>query len=181
MARRRSNRSSTGISRAQKTILVQFYIIHDDDLGKEFADRLIERAKAGVKIYLLYDDVGCFWLPRALQAAAAQGGHRSVYGFNHRHRFLRFFGPTRINYRNHRKIMVVDGKEAWVGGLNVGDEYMGRRKRFGRWRDTHVHLAGPAVLAATLCFREDWEWATGDALSLPTPADRGAWASSRYW
>lgn len=157
-----------GISRAQKTIIVQFYIINDDALGKEFADRLIERAKAGVKIYLLYDDVGCFWLPRRYRQRLRKAGIEA-YGFNHRHRFLRIFGPTRINYRNHRKVMVVDGNEAWIGGLNVGDEYMGRKKRFGPWRDTHVHLRGPAALAATLCFREDWEWATGHALSLPTP------------
>lgn len=155
-----------GISRARKTILVQFYIIHDDALGREFADRLIERARAGVKIYLLYDDVGCFWLPRSYKLRLRKEGIRA-YAFNHRHRFLRLFGPTRINYRNHRKVMVVDGKEAWVGGLNVGDEYVGRSKVFGHWRDTHVHFEGPAALAATVCFREDWEWATGHELVLP--------------
>jgi cardiolipin synthase len=155
-----------GISRAEKIIIVQFYIIHDDDLGREFADRLIERAYAGVKIYLLYDDVGCFWLPRSYKRRLRQAGIHAL-GFNHRHRFLRIFGPTRINYRNHRKVMVVDGKEAWVGGLNVGDEYVGRSKTFGHWRDTHVRVLGPAVLAATLSFREDWEWATGQDLNLP--------------
>ena len=61
-----------------------------------------------------------------------------IHGFNHRHRILRVLGPTRIQYRNHRKIVVVDGKEAWIGGLNVGDEYVGRSKKFGHWRDTHV-------------------------------------------
>lgn len=156
-----------GISRAEKTIIVQFYIINDDELGREFADRLIERAQAGIDIYLLYDDVGCFWLPGGYKQRLRKAGVH-LYGFNHRHRFLRIFGPTRIQYRNHRKVMVVDGNEAWIGGLNVGDEYMGRSKRFGRWRDTHVHLRGPAVLAATLCFREDWEWATGKELTLPT-------------
>ncbi len=155
-----------GIARAQKTILIQFYIIHDDEIGREFADRLIERANAGVKIYLLYDDVGCFWLPRAYKQRLRDAGIEAN-GFNHRHRFLRFFGPTRINYRNHRKVLVVDGKEAWVGGLNVGDEYMGRSKTFGHWRDTHVRIEGPAVLAAIISFREDWEWATGRQLSLP--------------
>lgn len=156
-----------GIARAQKTILVQFYIINDDELGREFADRLIERANAGVKVYLLYDDVGCFWLPRRYKKRLRAAGIQA-YGFNHRHRFLRFFGPTRINYRNHRKVMVVDGREAWVGGLNVGNEYIGRDKRFGHWRDTHVKLEGPAVLAAMLSFREDWEWATGIELNVPT-------------
>lgn len=155
-----------GIARAQKVLLVQFYIIHDDELGREFADRLIERANAGVRIYLLYDDVGCFWLPRAYKRRLRAAGIR-MHGFNHRHRILRFLGPTRIQYRNHRKIVLVDGKEAWIGGLNVGDEYMGRSKRFGPWRDTHVRLKGPAVAAAELSFREDWQWATGEELALP--------------
>jgi cardiolipin synthase A/B len=153
-----------GISRATETLLVQFYIIHDDELGREFAERLLERAKAGVKIYLLYDDVGSFWLPRAYKNRLRKAGIR-VSGFNHRHRILRVLGPTRIQYRNHRKIVVVDGKEAWIGGLNVGDEYMGRSKVFGHWRDTHVRLKGPAVLAAELSFREDWQWATGEELT----------------
>jgi cardiolipin synthase len=152
-----------GISRAEKVLLVQFYIVKDDVLGKEFAKRLIERAKAGVKVYLLYDDVGSFWLSRRYKKRLRDAGIR-ILGFNHRHRFLRFLGPTRIQYRNHRKIVVVDGREAWIGGLNVGDEYMGRSKRFGPWRDTHVRIKGPAVLAAELSFREDWEWATGEAL-----------------
>jgi cardiolipin synthase A/B len=156
-----------GIARATDTLLVQFYIVHDDQLGREFADRLLERAKAGVKIYLLYDDVGSFGLPRAYKERLRAGGVE-VHGFNHRHRFLRLLGPTRIQYRNHRKIVIADGKEAWIGGLNVGDEYVGRSKKFGHWRDTHVRFKGPAVLAATLSFREDWQWATGDELpNLP--------------
>jgi cardiolipin synthase len=153
-----------GISRAQESLLIQFYIIRDDDLGREFALRLIERANAGVKIYLLYDDVGCFWLPRAYKKRLRDAGI-NMRGFNHRHRFLRFLGPTRIQYRNHRKVVVADGKEAWIGGLNVGDEYMGRSKRFGPWRDTHVRIKGPAVLAADLSFREDWQWATGEEIT----------------
>jgi cardiolipin synthase len=157
-----------GISAAKEVLLIQFYIIKDDELGREFAERLIERAAAGVRIYLLYDDVGCFWLPRAYKNRLRAAGI-NIHGFNHRHRVLRFLGPTRIQYRNHRKIIVADGKEAWCGGLNVGDEYMGRSKRFGPWRDTHVRIKGPSVLAAELSFREDWQWATGEELKdLPT-------------
>jgi cardiolipin synthase A/B len=157
-----------GISRAQSSLLLQFYIIRDDNLGREFADRLIERAKAGVAVYLLYDDVGCFLLPRAYKRRLSDAGIR-IHGFNHRHRFLRVLGPTRLNYRNHRKVVVADGKEAWVGGINVGDEYMGRSKRFGAWRDTHVRVAGPAALAAALSFREDWQWATGETIEPDIP------------
>ena len=160
-----------GISAAKDVILAQFYIIHDDELGREFADRLIERAKAGVKVYLLYDDVGSFRLPRSYKERLRDAGIK-VHGFNHRHRILRVLGPTRIQYRNHRKIVIVDGKEAWIGGLNVGDEYMGRSKVFGHWRDTHVRFKGPAVLAANLSFREDWQWATGQDLDdLPSSTE----------
>lgn len=72
-----------------------------------------------------------------------------------------------INFRNHRKIVISDGRVAYVGGLNVGDEYMGQSKRFGHWRDTHVELRGPAVAAVEFSFLQDWHWATGALLSLP--------------
>jgi cardiolipin synthase len=158
-----------GISRAQSSVLVQFYIIRNDNLGLEFAARLIERAQAGVAVHLLYDDVGCFWLPRAYKRRLREAGVK-VAAFNQRHKLLRLLGPSRINYRNHRKMLVVDGKEAWTGGLNVGNEYMGLSPVFGRWRDTHVRVAGPAALAAALTFREDWEWATGEALTPDVPS-----------
>ena len=92
--------------------------------------------------------------------------------------FLRFYGPTRINYRNHRKIVVADGHQAWVGGHNVGVEYLGESPRFGRWRDTQVHVKGPAAIACAMVFREDWQWATGEDLALDlaptieTPGDQ---------
>ena len=123
-----------------------------------------------MKIYLLYDDVGCFWLPRAYKDRLRAAGIK-MHGFNHRHRFLRFLGPTRIQYRNHRKIVIVDGEEAWIGGLNVGDEYMGRSKVFGHWRDTHVRFKGPAVLAAEPSADvRSIEWRA--AASLHNPGER---------
>lgn len=155
-----------GISRAERVIYAQFYIIRDDRLGREFADRLIERARAGVSIFLLYDDVGCFWLPRRYLRRLADAGIH-VSSFNRRHKMIRLFGPARLNYRNHRKLILVDGKEAWIGGHNVGDEYLGEHQKFQHWRDTHVRVAGPVVASCALIFREDWEWATGDVLDLP--------------
>ena len=158
-----------GISRAQSSVVAQFYIVRDDALGREFADRLIERAKAGIPVHLLYDDVGSFWLSRRYKKRLSDAGVK-VASFNQRYGLLKIYGPMRLNYRSHRKVVVVDGKEAWVGGLNVGDEYVGRSKRFGRWRDTHVHVAGPAALACAVTFREDWHWATGEALAVDIPA-----------
>jgi cardiolipin synthase len=156
---------------------VQFYIVRDDALGKILADKLIARAQAGVAVFLLYDDIGSYGLPKAYVARLRAAGIR-VSGFNHRHPFLRFYGPTRLNYRNHRKIVVADGLEAWVGGHNVGIEYLGQDPRFGRWRDTQVAVKGPAALACALVFREDWQWATGEELPpvipdvIPTPGDQ---------
>lgn len=157
-----------GIERAKHYLLVQFYIVRDDALGKELAERLIERARAGVKVYLLYDDIGSTGMPRRYRAQLREAGIK-VAGFNQRHKFMRIYGPTRINYRNHRKIVVVDGEHAWVGGHNVGVEYLGEDPRFGRWRDTHVRVSGPAALGCGLLFREDWEWATGEVLPAAPP------------
>lgn len=159
-----------GISRAESYILIQFYIIRDDALGRALSDKLIDRAKAGVSIRLLYDDIGSTGLPRSYVKKLTDAGVH-VSAFNQRHRFLRVFGPTRINYRTHRKIVVVDGTDSWIGGHNVGVEYLGQDPKFGRWRDTHVHIRGPAALASALVFREDWHWATGEILPTTLPKD----------
>lgn len=156
-----------GIAKAQTYILIQFYIIRDDRLGRQLADLLIERAQAGVQIWMLYDDVGSSDLPLSYRKRLREAGI-NVAGFNQRHRFLRFAGPMRINYRNHRKVVLIDGKVAWTGGLNVGTEYLGENKKYGpRWRDTHLRLEGPAALSFGMIYREDWQWATGEELILP--------------
>jgi len=159
-----------GIARAKTYVVVEFYTVRDDGLGRRLAEHLIERAQAGVSVRLLYDDIGSSRLPRSYVAKLRAGGVH-VSAFNQRHRFLRIFGPTRINYRTHRKIVVVDGEQAWVGGHNVGDEYLGLVKRFGHWRDTHVRVTGPAALACALVFREDWLWATGETLPETLPSE----------
>jgi cardiolipin synthase len=155
-----------GIAAAKHYVVVQFYIIRDDSLGQRLAEVLIERARAGVAVWVLYDDVGSGALSRSYRKRLRAEGI-SVAAFNQRHRFLRLLGPMRVNYRNHRKVVLVDGKVAWTGGLNVGNEYLGKYKRFGRWRDTHLRLEGPAAMSFAMIFREDWQWATGEELILP--------------
>ncbi len=158
-----------GIDAAEDYILFQFFIVHDDDIGREVKAHLIERARSGVRVFFLYDEVGSHDLPRAYKEELRRAGVE-VYDFHTRK------GPRnrfQINFRNHRKVVVVDGRVAWVGGHNVGDEYLGRDPRFGHWRDTHVRIEGPAALGAQVSFAEDWYWATGTWLDLawtPTPS-----------
>jgi len=157
------------IDSARDYLLVQFFIVHDDDLGRKFQRHLIQRAGAGVKIYFLYDEVGCHALSREWLETLRASGVR-VEGFKTtRGRGNRF----QLNFRNHRKLVLADGREALTGGLNVGDEYLGRGKRFGPWRDTFLRVRGPAVQAAQLSFVEDWYWATDQVPELcwtPVPA-----------
>lgn len=157
-----------GIASAKTYIFVQFYILRHDALGQRLAAALMERARAGVAVYLLYDDVGSSGLSVEYRERLRAEGIQ-IFGFNHRHRFLRLFGPMRINYRNHRKTVVVDGKVAWTGGANIGVEYLGEDERFGHWRDTQLKLEGPAASSVALIFQEDWLWATGAVLDVPLP------------
>ena len=158
-----------GIDRAKKYVLVQFYIVRDDRIGRELRNRLAAKARQGVAVRFLYDELGSRDLPGSYRTALEAAGGVIVP-----------FGATRgsgnrfqLNFRNHRKIVVVDGVEAWVGGLNVGDEYLGRDPDIGEWRDTHLRIAGPAVSGLQLSFVEDWSWATGELLfgSLDWPAE----------
>jgi cardiolipin synthase len=158
------------IDSARDYLLVQFFIVHDDSLGMKLQERLIARARAGVQIYFLYDEVGCHnlsrhWLRQLRQSGVRVEGFKTTRGSGNR---------FQLNFRNHRKLVIADGREALTGGLNVGDEYLGRSKRFGPWRDTHLRVRGPAVQAAQLAFVEDWYWATDQVPPLcwtPTPAD----------
>ena len=151
-----------GIDRAEDYILFQFFIVKHDDLGTEVKDRLLAKARKGVRVYFLYDEVGSKDLSKQykqeLRAAGAE-----VRDFHTQKGWANRF---QLNFRNHRKVVVVDGRETWIGGHNVGDEYMGRDPKFGNWRDTHVRMLGPVALAAQLSFVEDWYWATGQVLDL---------------
>lgn len=151
-----------GIEKAENYILFQFYMIHDDGLGRRAKEKLSERARAGVDVYVLYDEVGSSGLPDSyVDELKAAGVHVSAFRPNQglRNRF-------QLNFRNHRKIVVVDGKAAWVGGHNVGDEYLGLDPAFSPWRDTHVHITGPAALQLQQVVMADWYWATREIPDL---------------
>ncbi len=145
-----------GIARAEHYVLVQFYMFHDDGLGRRMKAAMIERAGAGIDVYMLYDEVGSKGLPRhyleELRAAGVKvSSFRPTQGAGNR---------FQLNFRNHRKMVVVDGVTGWVGGHNVGDEYLGLDPEFTPWRDTHVRIDGPAVLQLQATILGDWYWAT---------------------
>ncbi|MFT5730388.1 MAG: cardiolipin synthase [Desulforhopalus sp.] len=150
-----------GIDRAQHYILVQFYIVKADGLGNELKDKMIESANKGVRVYFLYDEIGSMGLTDQYVSDLLSAGVKA-------HKFNTTKGRTnrfQVNFRNHRKIVVVDGKEAWVGGHNVADEYLGKGE-IGKWRDTHVRIAGPAAQSIQVSFVEDYHWAADEMLHL---------------
>lgn len=151
-----------GIESAEEYLLVQFFIVRNDALGRELQERLMCAAERGVRVYFLYDEMGSRKLPEGYLNELAEVGvqvspFRSSRGFKHR---------FQLNFRNHRKVLVADGREGWLGGFNVGVEYLGQHPHHGPWRDTHLKLTGPSVLGLQEAFWEDWHWATGEVIAL---------------
>ncbi len=145
-----------GIENAKSYVLFQFYIVHDDEIGRRIKKVLINKANQGIKIYFLYDEIGSHTLPDSYKDDLRNAGIE-VFDFHTRKGVKNRF---QINFRNHRKIVVVDGESAWIGGHNVGDEYLGKDPKFGHWRDTHIKIDGPAAISVQIAFVEDWFWAT---------------------
>ena len=151
-----------GIENARQYILVLFFIVKEDELSRRLQTKLIGRAKEGVKVYFLYDEIGSHKLPQSFLREMRIAGVETSPFHTTKGRTNRF----QLNFRNHRKIVVVDGQTAYVGGHNVGDAYLGKDPKFGAWRDTHVKLEGPVVQEIQFCFLEDWHWATNGMPNL---------------
>jgi len=144
------------IAEAKDYIHLQTYILRNDRLGRRLMDVLTEKAKQGVTVRLLYDELGSRKLTkRFFREFRAAGGQAESF-FPSRFRFVNL----RINYRNHRKLIIIDGVTGYVGGFNVGDEYLGLKSRFGYWRDTHLRIQGEAVYALQTRFILDWNQAS---------------------
>lgn len=144
------------IERAEKYIHMEYYIFKNDILGKKVIDALTKKAKEGIEVKLLVDGMGGRTLTkRFLRPLLEAGGEVAI--------FLPPFVPflsIRINYRNHRKICIIDGKEAYLGGFNIGNEYLGYSKKLGYWRDTHIKVKGSAISSLQWRFFLDWRFAT---------------------
>jgi cardiolipin synthase len=150
------------IAAAEGYVFIQSFIVEEGRLAEELAAVLRQKALEGVAVHFLFDELGSRKLSRRYRQHLQSSGirvasYRSVMGRGYR---------LQLNFRNHRKLTVIDGRVAYTGGLNLADEYLGRHPRLGPWRDTHVRIRGPAVLGLQLSFAEDWHWATGEQLGL---------------
>ena len=146
------------IHQAKRFIHLEYYIVRNDETGKRLIDALAEKAAQGVDIRFLADGMGCIFTPHRLFKPLIKAGGRMAY----------FLTPhfIRINFRNHRKICIIDGAIGYIGGLNIGNEYLGLSKRFGYWRDTHIKLKGNAVKQLELRFLMDWNFCSPDYVSF---------------
>ena len=148
------------LKNAKKFIHIQYYIIRPDRLGKKIMSILEEKAAEGVEVRFLVDSMGSYKVTRrSLRNFTKNGGKFEIF-------FPGIFPHvnTRINYRNHRKMVVIDGEYGYIGGFNVGDEYINENKHIGFWRDTHIRIRGEAVNDLTNRFLLDWCYASGEEI-----------------
>lgn len=148
------------LEKAERFIHLQYYIIRNDVLFQRVVEVLEKKAAEGVEIRVLFDGMGCRSVPKKFWRRLEASGIRTAEFFP---AILGRF-HLRINYRNHRKIVVIDNRIAYVGGFNIGREYIGLDERFGYWRDTHLRICGEGVLGMQLRFILDWNYAAGDNL-----------------
>jgi cardiolipin synthase len=143
---------------ARHYILLEFYIVRSDRVGRRIKSILERKLSQGVQVWFLYDDIGSAFLSsRWLKQLSAAGAQVASFGDGNvrRRRF-------QINFRNHRKLLVCDGQIGFVGGINLGDEYLGTAMDQEPWRDTHCQIEGPAVTGLQLAWMEDWNWASSE-------------------
>ena len=142
------------LRRARRSICIQYYIFCDDRVGREVRDILIGRARAGVDVRLIYDHVGCWGTPSRFFREMQQAGIKA-------YPFFKVTFPqlgTKINWRNHRKICIIDGAVGYIGGMNIADRYIDGGKNFDLWRDTHARVRGPIVASLLHSFAVDWNF-----------------------
>lgn len=153
------------LMQARCYINMQYYIFEDDEIGREIKDILIRKAREGVKVRVIYDDVGSFKVKRRFFAEMRRGG---VLAFP----FMRITFPQfaqRVNWRNHRKILIIDGRYGYIGGMNIADRYIKGCSwgDLGVWRDTHLRITGPAIESLQRSFAFDWNFMNKGMLNDP--------------
>lgn len=140
------------LKKAKHHINIEYFTIYDDQLGKKLRKILVQKAREGVQVRALYDLFGSKGSKQKFFKELIQAGGEVTPFMKSKLGYYSF----RINFRNHRKIVVIDGSVGYIGGFNIGDQYLGRNKRFGNWRDTHLRLEGSVVLQLQSRFFMDW-------------------------
>ncbi len=150
------------IRKAKSHIHMEYYIFRDDLLGKQIIEELLTKVREGVDVKILVDDVGSWQMKKKTYTMMRKNGIE-----------IEFFSPVffpiltrELNYRNHRKIVVIDNLISYVGGINIGDEYLGLSKKFGNWVDTHLRIEGEASNYLQLIFLNDWMAKTGQEIDV---------------
>ena len=157
------------IMAAKETINIEYYIVKRDKIGRRFLDALTKKAAEGVEVRLLMDALGSRYITKGVVKDFLKAGGKIGYFFKPKFIFI----GLKLNYRNHRKIAVIDGKIAYTGGYNIAKEYVGEKKKFGYWRDTHVRIEGGAVYDLNQRFVMDWKYTTREKLEVPFSAFSG--------
>ena len=147
------------IENAKESIDIQYYIFKMDDIGEKIFKTLEKKIDEGVKVRLLVDGIGGRFLRKKrsyIKEFEKKGGEFAIF-------FPSFLNINiRVNYRNHRKIVIIDNKIGYIGGFNIGDDYLGKYKKFGPWRDTHIRIEGNAIYGLKTRFIKDWYYAKGE-------------------
>lgn len=149
------------IRSAKDHVHLVYYIMRSDDLGNKLLSLLVSKAKEGVEVRVLYDAMGSRRLPRKFFRPLIEAGGKVSAFFPAIIPHLNL----QVNYRNHRKLAIIDGKVGYIGGFNIGDEYLGLNQKFGYWRDTHLRIFGKAVFAMQTRFILDWNQASSSKIS----------------
>lgn len=147
------------IVRAKETINIEFYTFYSDNIGNRVLQLLIKKAQQGVKVRVIYDAWGSMGATKAWFDQLRDAGGEVLPFITSKNMITRY----RINYHLHRKIVVIDGKISWTGGFNIGDQYLGKKKKFGHWRDSQVRIVGSASLLLQERFVMDWNASVKEA------------------
>jgi cardiolipin synthase len=148
------------IEQAKNHIHLEYYIVEDDKIGNYLRELLIHKAREGVEVRFIYDDVGSWELKRKWLRTMSDAGVKVDCFMRVRYPLL----TSKVNYRNHRKILVIDGEIAFVGGLNFADRYQDGVPGIGAWRDTHLKVTGGAATALQIIFMADWFFVSREVL-----------------
>ncbi|MEG1583680.1 MAG: cardiolipin synthase [Anaerovorax sp.] len=150
------------IAKATESINVMYYIVKYDETGRSLLQALTEKAKEGVEVRLLLDAIGSRQISEKRLAEFKEAGGTFAFFFKPLFKLLNM----KLNYRNHRKTVVIDGRIGYLGGYNIGNEYLGKVKKFGYWRDTHLRMTGSSVQDLYARFLLDWRFASKEEVAM---------------